>query len=97
MKVESTQQALIRAARKLVDPDYQTEHDFDVISRKFLSQAIILDLREDGKTYTEIGVGVGVSERTIRYWENGKQCPTLDNAITLACFYVRTIPRQSRK
>lgn len=97
MKIESISQALVRAARKLVDPDYQTENDYNVIGRKFFAQAIILDLREHDMTYDEIGNGVGVSERTIRFWESGKQCPMLENAIALSRFYVRTLEtRKSR-
>lgn len=90
MKIESISQALVRGGRKLADPDYATENDFSVIGRKFLTQAIILDLRERDMTYKKIGDDVGVSERTIRFWESGKQCPTLDNAIALSRFYVRT-------
>jgi DNA-binding transcriptional regulator YiaG len=95
MKIESTKQALVRAARKMDDPDYATENDFSVIGRKFLTQATILDLRERGMTYKKIGDNVGVSERTIRFWELGKQCPELEHAIALARFYVRSLKHDS--
>jgi len=91
-KINSTRQALNKASSLLAQKEYQTRDDLSTITRIFLAQALVLELRDGyGLNYEQIGAGVGVSGKTIRYnWLDANDCPMFENIIALAKFYEKT-------
>ena len=89
-KVENIQQAIDEVALLLERDQYQALERIHEICRIFLAQSIVLELRNRyNLTYINIGLGVGVNEKTIRYnWLGANDCPKPEHLIALAKYYL---------
>jgi hypothetical protein len=95
-KVKNIREATDEACLLLERDEYRALRKINEISHIFLAQAIILELRERYKlTYANIGLGVGVNEKTIRYnWLGANDCPEAENLVNLAKFYLEVKRRR---
>lgn len=89
-KPKNIQDARDNAALLLVRKDYQTLEAISNISRIFLAQAIVFELRQEYHlTFVRIGECVGVNEKTVRYdWYEANHCIEPENLVALAKFYL---------
>jgi hypothetical protein len=98
-EITDIQQAIDEAALLLVRKDYQTLEAVSNISRIFLGQAIIFELRQRYHlTFVRIGKGVGRSEKTVRYsWYGANHCIGLEDLVALAKFYLEMRAKYDKK
>jgi hypothetical protein len=96
---ETIQQAVDEAVLLLDRDKYKALDKINEISRIFLAQGIIFELRKRYHlTYVKIGAGVGVNEKTIRYnWLSANDCPDPKNLVNLAKFYLEVKRRHDEK
>lgn len=88
---KNIQDALDEAVVLLERDKYKTLDKINEISRIFLAQAIVLELRQRYRlTFVRIGECVGVNEKTVRYdWLDANHCIEPENLIALARFYLK--------
>jgi hypothetical protein len=88
---KNIQDAIDNASLLLIRKDYQTLEAISNISRIFLAQALVLELRQEYHlTFIQIGEGVGVDEKTVRYdWLDANHCIESENLVALAKFYLK--------
>ena len=87
----TVEQAVKKASALLADEEYQSLSDWTNIARIQLAQAQIIGLRKRGLSNYMIAAGIGVEEKSVRMWGRAQHSPTLEHAIALSTFYVKTM------
>lgn len=98
-KLKNIEDAIYNASLLLVRKDYQTLKAISNISRIFLAQALVFELRQEYHlTFIRIGEGVGVNEKTVRYdWLEANHCIESENLVNLAKFYLEVKRRYDKE
>ena len=96
-KVTNLKQAIEETVRLLQSEKYQTYKEVVTICRKQIAQARILELFDLSETKDTIADGTGQDEKTIRFWLNGDQEPTLSNLIQLEEYHKKVKAKHARK
>ena len=94
-KITNLKQAINKTLPLLDSDEYQNYKDVFQICLKLIAQARILELYERGEDKDTIANGTGLREKTIRFWLNADQRPTLRNFMRLEDYYKKVKRRRS--